>query len=227
MPLALRIVDYCRNTLAFDSADHCPGSVRFKPYCQKHAKNTSMMQAFEQEMRSLRRAIRHWLAHIGWPRDARSVASEKLAQDLGLPPDMVGGILDRTAADLRKLSAADADNLDPRSIIDRAAHELARLGFHSRPFEEAIMERYLQELPDRDYQILRYFKQGKKHREIAELLSTNVDAVRCSLVKTYSDLRIRIISSNGGGGGGGLPMPAQPPASSFNKPMKQTSLRHG
>jgi hypothetical protein len=47
--------------------------------------------------------------------------------------------------------------------------------------------------------------------------------VRGSLVKTYSDLRIRILSSNDDGGG----LPAvQPPAGSFDKPMKQTSLRH-
>jgi DNA-directed RNA polymerase specialized sigma subunit len=183
-----------------------------------------MMQAFEQELRSLRRAIRQWLERMGWPRDAQSVAGEKLAQDLGLPSDRVSGILDRTAADLRKLSTADADNLDARPIIERAVLELSQLGFHSRPAEEAIMERYLEELPDRDYQILRHFKQGKKHSEIAELLGTNIDAVRGSLVKTYADLRIRILSSNDDDGGGMAAV--QPPASSFDKPMKQTSLRH-
>jgi DNA-directed RNA polymerase specialized sigma subunit len=183
-----------------------------------------MMQAFEQELRSLRRAIRDWMERMGWPRGTQSVASEKLAQDLGLPADKVSSILDRTAADLRKMSSADTDNIDARPIIDRAVHELAKLGFHSRPFEEAIMERYLQELPDRDYEILRLFKQGKRHSEIAELLGTNVDSVRSSLVKTYSELRIRIVSPGDGDGGG---MPTAPPSpSSFNKPMKQTSLRH-
>jgi NAD(P)-dependent dehydrogenase (short-subunit alcohol dehydrogenase family) len=182
-------------------------------------------QAYEAELKcQVRRAIRHWLDRIGWPRDAQSVASDKLAEDLGLPAEIVSGILDRTAADLRKLATADTDNIDARPIIDRAVHELAKLGFHARPFEEAIMERYLQELPDRDYQILRYYKQGKKHSEIAELLGTNVDAVRSSLVKTYAELRIRMIDSGDDSGGG---MPAAPPAaSSFNKPMKQTSLRH-
>lgn len=183
-----------------------------------------MMQAFEQEMRSLRRAIRNWLDRIGWPRDAQSVASEKLAQDLGLPTDMVSDILDRTAADLRKLSNEDADSIDARPIIDRAVHELSKLGFHSRPYEEAIMERYLQELPDRDYQILRHFKQGKKHYEIAELMGTNVDAVRRSLVKTYAELRMRMIDSSDGDDGGMPTATPQPPASSYNKPIKQTSL---
>jgi DNA-directed RNA polymerase specialized sigma subunit len=183
-----------------------------------------MMQAFEQEMKLLRRAIRHWLGRIGWPRDAQQAASDKLAQDLGLPTDRVSDILDRTAADLRKLSSADADSIDARPIIDHAVQDLSKLGFHSRPFEEAIMEQYLQQLPDRDYEILRYFKQGRKHSEIAELMGMNVDSVRRSLVKTYADLRVRMIDSSDGDGGG---LPTAPPTpSSFNKPIKQTSLRH-
>jgi DNA-directed RNA polymerase specialized sigma subunit len=181
------------------------------------------MQAFEEEIRSLRRAIRHWLQRLGWPRDAQSLAGEKLAQDLGLPADLVSGILDRTAADLRKLSGVDADNLDARPIIERAVHDLSKLGFHSRPFEAELMEQYLQQLPARDYEILRHFKQGRKHSEIAELMGTNVESVRRSLVKTYADLRVRLTDSNDGDGGG---MPTAPPTpSSFNKPMKQTSLR--
>ena len=184
-----------------------------------------MIQAFEQEIRSLRRAIRQWLSRIGWPRDAQTAAGEKLAHDLGLPTDMVSCILDRTAADLRKLARPDADDIDARPIIDRAVHELAKLGFHSRPFEEAIMERYLHELPDRDYHILRYFKQGKKHSEIAELLNTSVESVRRSLVRTYAELRVRLINSTDGDDGG-MPSGAPPPASSSFKPIKQSSLRN-
>lgn len=58
-----------------------------------------------------------------------------------------------------------------------------------------MIESYLRELPERDYRILRYFKLGKKHSEIAALMETNVDAVRDSLVKTYADLRIRMITA--------------------------------
>ena len=185
------------------------------------------MQAFEEEMRSLRRAIRHWMERVGWPRGAESVASAKLAQDLGLPNDAVSRILDRTAADLRKLSTDTAETVDARPIIDRAVTELSKLGFHSRPFEEAAMERYLQELPDRDYRILRYFKLGKKHSEIASLMDTNVEAVRSSLVKTYADLRIRMINLTDDDGGGGQPLSEPPQAKNFTKPpLKQTSLRH-
>lgn len=183
-----------------------------------------MMQAFEEEMRSLRRAIRHWLDRIGWPRDAQQAASDQLAEDLGLPIDMVSGILDRTAADLRKLSGAEADSIDARPIIDRAVHDLSKLGFHSRPFEAAIMEQYLQQLPNRDYEILRYFKQGRKHSEIAGLMGMNVESVRDSLVKTYAELRLRMINP-GGGDDGGLPT-AVPSPSSFDEPLQQTSLRH-
>ncbi|MDY6947300.1 MAG: sigma factor-like helix-turn-helix DNA-binding protein [Pseudomonadota bacterium] len=184
-----------------------------------------MMQAFEQELRSLRRAIRQWLDRIGWPRAARSVASDTLAQELDLPADRVSAILERTAAELRKLSTAEDGNIDARPIIDRAVLELSQLGFHSRPADTVIMDRYLQELPDRDYQILRFFKQGKRHSEIAELLGTTVETVRSSLVNTYADLRIRILTSNDDDDGG-IPSAAQPPGSSFDRPMKQTSLRH-
>lgn len=117
------------------------------------------------------------------------------------PLDEVSAILDRTAADLRRMSADDED-MDARPIIDRAVLELSQLGFNARPGEEAIMERYLEELPDRDYQILRHFKQGKKHSEIAELLGTNLDAVRGSLVKTYTDMRMAMTESGGSDGGG-------------------------
>lgn len=194
-----------------------------------------MMQAFEEKMRSLRRRVLHWLEPIREPRadpdpmpraytPRGSSTSVRLARDLGLPHDEVSRILDRTAADLRKLSECESDDVDARPIIDRAVSELSMLGFESRPFEEAAMERYLKELPERDYQILRLFKLGKKHSEIATLLDTNIDAVRSSLVKTYAELRMRMISSTDDGGGG-EPCEA-PPSKSYTKPPKQVSLHH-
>lgn len=182
-----------------------------------------MMQAFEEEMRSLRRAMRQALERMGWPQAAESVASARLARDLGLPNDAVSRILDRTAADLRRLSAVDSDDVDARPIIDRAVNDLSKLGFQSRPFEEAAMERYLRELPDHDYQILLHFKAGKKHSEIAALMNTNVEAVRSSLVKTYADLRIRMISTDDDGGG--LPSDIPPSSRFIEMPLKQTSMR--
>lgn len=183
-----------------------------------------MMQAIEEEMRSLRRAMRHALERMGWPQGAESLASARLARDLGLPNNEVSRILDRTAADLRKLSELDSDDVDARPIIDRAVNDLSKLGFQSRPFEEAAMERYLRELPDRDYQILRHFKAGKKHSEIATLMDTDVEMVRSSLVKTYADLRIRMISSDDDGGG--VPASEVPPHSNtfVEQPVKQTSF---
>lgn len=182
------------------------------------------MQAFEQQMRSLRRAMRHFLDWMRWPQGAEAVASARLAADLGLPNSEVSRIMDRTAADLRKLSEADSDDVDARPIIERAVSDLAKLGFQSRPFEEAAMERYLQELPQRDYQILRHFKLGKKHSEIAELLAITIEEVRGSLVKTYAELRIRMINSNDDGGGG-EPCAVPTPKTS-GKSIKQTSLHN-
>jgi DNA-directed RNA polymerase sigma subunit (sigma70/sigma32) len=183
-----------------------------------------MMQAFEEEMRSLRRAMRQMLERMGWPQAAESAASARLARDLGLPGDAVSRILDRTAAELRKLSAGESDDVDARPIIDRAVNDLSKLGFQSRPFEEAAMERYLQELPDKDYQILRHFKDGKKHSEIAALMDTNVEAVRNSLVKTYAELRIRMISTDDDGGG--LPSDLPPSSTFVDSSLKRVSMRH-
>lgn len=185
-----------------------------------------MMQAFEEGTRTLRRAMRNALERMGWPQAAESIASARLARDLGLPNNEVSRILDRTAADLRKLSRIESDDIDARPIIDRAVSDLSKLGFQSRPFEEAAMERYLQELPDRDYQILRHFKAGKRHSEIATLMDTDVEMIRSSLVKTYADLRIRMISTDDDGGG--LPASKVPPPSNtfVEQSLKQTSLRH-
>ena len=62
------------------------------------------------------------------------------------------------------------------------------------------MERCLEELPERDLTILRHFKQGRKHREIAALMGTDLESVRRSLVKTYADLRMKMRNPDGGGG---------------------------
>jgi DNA-directed RNA polymerase specialized sigma subunit len=159
------------------------------------------------------------------PRGERAVASARLAADLGLPDDKVSRILDRTAADLRRLAELESDDVDARPIIDRAVSELSKLGFQSRPFEEATMERYLQELPDRDYQILRQFKLGRKHSEIAEMLNTDVEDIRNSLVKTYADLRMRMIHTSDDGGGG-EPCEVPPSSKSYTQPLKQSSIHH-
>lgn len=182
------------------------------------------MQAFEQEMRSLRRAMRHLREWMTRPRGKQAVVNVQLAADLGLPNDEVSRILDRTAADLRKLSEADSDDVDARPIIDRAVSELSKLGFQSNPIEEAAMERYLQELPERDYRILRHFKLGKKHREIAELLNTDVEDIRNSLIKTYSGLRMRMINSPDDGGGGQSCEVPRP--NTCTKPLRRSISQH-
>jgi DNA-directed RNA polymerase specialized sigma subunit len=162
-----------------------------------------MKQGLEQEMTALRHVIRHWLEWVGWRRGQASAVSRGLAHDLGVPADVVSRVLERTAADLRQLAAIDEAS-DARPIINKAIDELARYGYHSRPHEEALMERCLEELPERDLTILRYFKQGKKHREIAATLGTDVESVRRSLVKTYADLRMKMRSHENGDGGQSL-----------------------
>lgn len=157
-----------------------------------------MMQGLEQEMTALRRVIRHWLQKVSWRRGQTRAVSRSLAHDLGVPADVVGRILDQTAADLRQLAAVDEAS-DPRPVINKAINELAKYGYQSRPCEEAVMERCLEQLPERDLAILRYFKQGKKHREIATLMGTDIESVRRSLVKTYADLRMKMRAHADGG----------------------------
>jgi hypothetical protein len=54
-------------------------------------------------------------------------------------------------------------------------------------------------------------------------MDTNIEAVRSSLVKTYADLRIRMIAS--GDDGGGQPANDAPYSNTIVKqPLKQTSL---
>ena len=156
-------------------------------------------------MTALRRVLLDWWHWVSWRRGHTTAVSRSLAHDLGVPTDVVSRILDQTAADLRRLATLDEAS-DPRPVINRAIDELAKYGYRSHPTEEALMERCLEELPERDLTILRHFKQGKKHREIAALMGTDVDSVRRSLVKTYTDLRMKMM--NGGGDGGGEPGPA-------------------
>lgn len=166
------------------------------------------MQGTEQEMTALRRVL-HWLQKTGLGRSHTGAVSRSLAHDLGAPPDVVSRILDQTVADLRKLAAVDEAS-DARPIINKAISELARYGHQSRPAEEAMMERCLDALPERDLAILRHFKQGKKHREIATLMGTDVESVRRSLVKTYADLRMKMMTVENGDGGQAVEAPGEP-----------------
>ena len=165
-----------------------------------------MKQGLEQEMTALRRVIRDWLERVGRRRGQTEAVSRSLAQDLGVPHDVVNRVLEQTAAELRELAAVDEAS-DARPIINKAMDELAKHGYHSRPYEEAIMERCLEQLPERDLNILRLFKQGKKHREIAELMGTDVESIRRSLVKTYTDLRMKMRGFDGDDGGHSMEPP--------------------
>lgn len=184
-----------------------------------------MMQAFEAGIESLRRAIRSVFDRKDGSRTEITVTHTLPSRELDRCADGLHGILDRTAADLRRLASADVDAIDARPILDRAMHEFALLGFHSRPEEARIMSRYLQQLPDRDYRILRYFKNGKKHTEIAALMGVSIDSVRRSLATTYAELRVQLMYPSDGDDGG-LPSRAPSPPRPFKMPMKQTSARY-
>ncbi|MBM0105391.1 response regulator transcription factor [Steroidobacter sp. S1-65] len=183
------------------------------------------MQSFEQEMKSLRRAIRHFFERIGW---RSAPPSKPVAPEVSSPPDLVSSILDRTATDLRQLATSGEQEFDARLIIERAVRELSQLGYQSPPFEEQLMDRYLATLPKPDHDILCLFKEGKKHNEIAALMNTDLRSVRASLIKTYADLRMNMIGPDDGGGGlpTEAPATAPPTSTSTHKPMKRSLLHH-
>lgn len=134
--------------------------------------------------------LQQMLARFGWPSLAK--VSRELARDFALPHDAVASVLMEAMTDLRALCQTD-EYADARPIIDKAAQRLQALHAASEPDDrhDSLMERYLHELAPKDYQVLRYFKEGKRHAEIAELMKTDVPTVRSSLVRTYSELRIR------------------------------------
>lgn len=147
----------------------------------------------------LRRMVsgtRKWVQKLRRNRSRCSDVSRSLARDLGVPPDVVERVLDQTAAEL----AAIDDAADALPIINKAIDELAEYGYHSRPYEDAMMERCLASLPERELDILRLFKQGKKHSEIAEIMGTDVESIRRSLVKSYTDLRMTMRGFDGDDG---------------------------
>lgn len=110
-----------------------------------------------------------------------------LAQELRVPIEVIGRVLDEVNAELQNLGDKD-DSGDPRSIIDRANAELAKHRAPMRTDEERILLRRVQELPARDYQILYLAKQGKKHRQIAALMKMDLHSVRVSLASVYARL---------------------------------------
>jgi DNA-directed RNA polymerase specialized sigma24 family protein len=149
------------------------------------------MQLQASEHGLLHHAIRRCLTFVRWRRRPSS-AGARLAYDLGLQEDVVSRVLDEVAADLRKL-AAKGDAADARPAINKAVNELAKFGFCSRPFDTEAMDRCLKQLAEPDLAILRHFKEGMKHAEIAALMGTDVPSVRRSLVRTYADLRIKMM----------------------------------
>ena len=123
----------------------------------------------------------------------RVAAAAELAQDLALPMHAVSTILDQAAADLGTLSANDAGQAI--AIVHRATAALAQLRADPGPMDELQLEQCIDELPEPDRSILCYSKSGMKPADIAPLVGSDEKAVRRSLVKTYTGLRMRMRST--------------------------------
>jgi hypothetical protein len=67
-----------------------------------------------------------------------------------------------------------------------------------QPLDEAALTFHLQQVPEPHLTILRHYRTGMKHTEIAELLQMDKQAVLRSLVKTYADLRMKMIGGQDG-----------------------------
>ncbi len=142
-------------------------------------------------MTTLRCAIHRWLEKIGWRRSSSSAVSYELARDLALPPEIVSAVLAQAIADLNDLARHD-DAGDPTPILHKAISKLASHGGHS-PFDEAALHRCLNEISEPHLTILRHYKRGMKQQEIAAQLGMDEDSVNRSLVRSYADLRMKML----------------------------------
>jgi hypothetical protein len=146
----------------------------------------------DNKMITLLRCVRHWLHAPGWRRGAVTNTGHDLARDLELPPDVVSKVLDQAAADLRNIGTTGAA-CDAFLVINKAISSLANHGFHARPLDEAALTVYLQEVPEPHVTILRHYREGMKYTQIAVLMNMDKAVVLRSLVKTYADLRMKMI----------------------------------
>ena len=142
-------------------------------------------------MTTLRGAIRQWLEKIGWRRSRSSAISYELARDLALPPDIVSQVLDQVTADLDDLARHD-DAGDPGPILNKAIGKLASHGAHS-PFDEAALNRCLNGISEPHVSIIRHYRNGMNQQQIAARLCMDEESVSRSLVKTYADLRMKML----------------------------------
>lgn len=142
-------------------------------------------------MTTLRCAIQRWAEKFGWRRESSSEVSKELARDLALPPELVSEVLDQAVADLHELARTD-DAGDPAPILHKAISKLASYGAQS-PFDEATLNRCLNEVPEPHLTILSYYKSGMKQQDIAARLRMDEASVSRSLVKTYANLRTRML----------------------------------
>jgi hypothetical protein len=141
-------------------------------------------------MTSLRAACRRifwqWRERLRWRRVEK--VSHTVAKEFGVPEDVMTRILRQTQADLHALAATDPD-ADASPALNKALDELTRYGFYdSVPLHDVLMLRWIHQLEEPHLTIFQLFKEGKRHGEIAALMSMDIASVRDSLVKTYADL---------------------------------------
>ncbi len=100
------------------------------------------------------------------------------------------------------MAKANLDEMDARPILDRTVRQVSALHSTKPAHQDALVTRYLRNLTETDYQILRLHKLNMKHRQIAKIMSMDVDSVRRSLMHTYSELSMRMYHGSGDDGNG-------------------------
>jgi DNA-directed RNA polymerase specialized sigma subunit len=144
-------------------------------------------------MAALRRVLSfgEWRERFSWRRAA--MVSRSMAKDFGVPEDTMTRVLAEAREELQALAAIDVAS-DARPVINKAIDKLAEYGrWGSRSRDDALLNRWAQQLPEREYMMLRLWKkEGRSHAEIAEILGTDVESVRTTLVKVYVDLRMKM-----------------------------------
>jgi hypothetical protein len=122
-----------------------------------------------------------------WPAREKWAVTKDFALEAGLDDAVVARVFDDMADQLR----SNADN--PAAYIETAIGELSRHGLDVAPLDEAALEKLLSAVPEPDATIMREYKSGKLHWQIAEQMGIAPAVVMRSLARTYADLRVRML----------------------------------
>lgn len=111
--------------------------------------------------------------------------ADGLARDFGATPKMMSDLLDRTVARL----AAQGDKVDPQRFVAEVREDITK-SIGQLSAEVTKIQAHLDQMDESSKHIFNLHQDGHKHKDIAQLMSTDVLTVRKVLTEIYVDLRM-------------------------------------